>query len=69
MRDSEKDAGIVDAIIKMAHLMGLVVVTEGSRDEETVAMLARMGNDVIQGYYFSKPLPSAAIPAFIATLR
>lgn len=49
MHESEKDAGIVDAIIRLAHLLGLVVVTEGVEDEQTAAMLKQMGNDVIQG--------------------
>lgn len=65
MRDSHKDAGIVRTIIEMAHLLDLVVVTEGVEDIETAKMLADMDNDVIQGYVHSKALPPAEIPAFI----
>lgn len=66
MHESEKDAGIVDAIIRLAHLLGLVVVTEGVEDEQTAAMLKQMGNDVIQGFCFARPMPAAEIPAFLA---
>lgn len=69
MRESEKDAGIVHKIIELAHLLGLVVVTEGVEDDETAGMLAEMDNDVIQGFCFSRPLPPADILAFIATLK
>ena len=65
MRESEKDAGIVRAIIEMAHLLGQVVVTEGVEDATTAQMLTAMGNDVIQGYLYSKAIPPADIPAFI----
>lgn len=68
MHKSEKDAGIVRTIIGLSHLLGLTVVTEGVEDMQTADMLADMGNDVIQGFCFSKPLPPATIPAFISTL-
>lgn len=69
MRDSAKEAGIVRTIVELAHLLGLVVVTEGVEDDVTAQLLADMGNDVIQGFCFSKALPPNEIPNFIATLK
>ncbi|MBS1154331.1 MAG: hypothetical protein H6R07_255 [Proteobacteria bacterium] len=69
MRESQKDAGIVRTIIELSHLLGLTVVTEGVEDAETTRLLAEMGNDVIQGYFFSKPLAPDEIPPFYATLK
>lgn len=69
MRESAKDAGIVRTIIELAHLLELVVVTEGVEDAETVRMLTGMGNDVIQGYVHSQPLPPQAIPDYLASLN
>lgn len=69
MRESAKDAGIVRTIIELSHLLDLVVVTEGVEDTETVRMLTDMGNDVIQGFVFSKPLLPEAIPDYVASLK
>ena len=41
--ESPKDAGIVRTIIELSHLLGLVVVTEGVEDAETVRLLAQIG--------------------------
>ncbi|MCR4300063.1 MAG: EAL domain-containing protein [Sulfuricaulis sp.] len=49
---------IVSAIISLAHLLKHEVVAEGVDSEEQVRLLREMGCDDIQGYIFSKPLPS-----------
>ena len=56
---------IVSAIIQMAHALQLDVVAEGVEDEEQLKYLASINCDVIQGYYFSKPLPEMQALAFI----
>lgn len=50
------DLAIVCAIISMARHMGLKVVAEGVEDKKQVELLTREGCDIIQGYYYSKPL-------------
>jgi EAL domain-containing protein (putative c-di-GMP-specific phosphodiesterase class I) len=50
---------IVNAIIKMSHLMELENVAEGVEDAETAAILKAQGCVYGQGYYWSKPLPAA----------
>ncbi|MCP4672128.1 MAG: EAL domain-containing protein, partial [Desulfobacula sp.] len=40
----------------LGHNLSLNVVAEGVEDQETVARLKSLGCDVLQGYYFSKPL-------------
>jgi diguanylate cyclase (GGDEF)-like protein len=49
---------IVNAIIKMSHLMELENVAEGVEDEATAAILKAQGCVYGQGYYWSKPLPA-----------
>ncbi|MYN06535.1 EAL domain-containing protein [Pseudoduganella aquatica] len=51
-------AALVDAIIAMAHSLGLEVVAEGVETEAQLAYLARRRCDQIQGYVFSRPLPA-----------
>ncbi|MGX9133870.1 putative bifunctional diguanylate cyclase/phosphodiesterase [Rummeliibacillus sp. JY-2-4R] len=46
---------IVDAIIQMAHRLQLKVIAEGVEQQEQVQLLNKMGCDMIQGYYYSKP--------------
>ncbi len=51
------DKVIVQSTIELAHNLGLSVVAEGVEDDESLRLLKKMGCDVTQGYYFSKPLP------------
>ena len=56
---------IISAIIQMAHALHLDVIAEGIEDDEQLQYLAMIGCDVIQGFYFSKPLPKEQALAFI----
>ncbi|MGF1741512.1 EAL domain-containing protein [Vibrio profundum] len=47
---------IVSAIIAMAHQLGLEVVAEGVETKEELDFLKQKSAEIIQGYYFSKPL-------------
>jgi EAL domain-containing protein (putative c-di-GMP-specific phosphodiesterase class I) len=55
--DSE-DAHIVSAIIAMAKSLNLRVIAEGVEKQEHVDFLKGKSCDLIQGYFFSKPLPA-----------
>jgi len=55
------DAAIVTAIMAMAHTLGIEVVAEGVETEEQLAFLRAHGCDVMQGYYFSKPVDATAL--------
>jgi len=64
VRDITTDPGslaISDAIITMSHSLHLQVVAEGVETEGQLALLAARGCDIVQGYYFSKPLPAAEL--------
>ncbi len=56
MQKSENDATIVNATIQLGHNLGLRVVAEGVEDEQTALRLEEMGCDLLQGYYFSRPV-------------
>lgn len=51
---------IVEAIISLAHGLGLKTIAEGVENEHQLAVLKGSGCDYIQGYVFSRPLPAIA---------
>lgn len=57
--------GIVNAIMTLGHGLGLEVVAECVETEEQLSFLEMSGCDIIQGYYFSKPLEPGALAAYI----
>jgi diguanylate cyclase (GGDEF)-like protein len=52
------DRSIVDAVIALAHGLGIGVVAEGIETEAQAARLLELGCDLGQGYLFSRPLPA-----------
>ena len=54
---SHKDKMMVQIILEIAKLLSAKTIAEGVENLEQVNTLKEMGVDIIQGYYFSKPLP------------
>lgn len=52
------NAGIVQAVISLAHTLGLTVVAEGVETPEEYRHLSARGCDLIQGYYTGRPVPA-----------
>jgi EAL domain-containing protein (putative c-di-GMP-specific phosphodiesterase class I) len=57
---------IVRAILSMAQNLGFSVTAEGVETLEQVEALRQMACDTLQGYYFSRPVPAAEIPALLS---
>ena len=62
---ASKDAEIVSAMVELTHALGLEAIAEGVETAEQLAQLRNMECDLAQGNYFSEPLPSEALSAFI----
>ena len=54
----ERDSSLIKYMIKAAHDTGRTVVAEGIEEKFQVDLLRQYDCDLIQGYYFSKPLPA-----------
>ena len=54
-----EDMALCEAIISMAHKLGMQVVAEGVETEAQLQLLLGAGCDFAQGYLFSKPVPPA----------
>ena len=52
----KKSEIIVKHIIDMAHKMDLKTICEGVETEEQYIKLKELGSDIIQGFYFAKPI-------------
>jgi diguanylate cyclase (GGDEF)-like protein/PAS domain S-box-containing protein len=56
---------IIDAIIGISHSFSLDVLAEGVETEDQCQELSKLGCDKMQGFYFSRPLPAAAIETML----
>lgn len=72
VRDLSKnpnDVALTEAIIMMAHKLGLKVVAEGVEDQAQANLLKAAGCDYAQGYLFAKPLPAREFEAYLFQMR
>ncbi len=67
MLSSEKDAVIVRSIIDLGHNLSLSVVAEGVENKATALSLKKMGCDILQGYYISRPVSNEDFLAWLPT--
>jgi diguanylate cyclase (GGDEF)-like protein/PAS domain S-box-containing protein len=60
VRDLEadrNDRAIAEAIVVMAHKLGIKTIAEGVETVQQKKILAEVGCDYVQGYYFARPMP------------
>lgn len=55
------DTAIVSSILSLAYAMGKHTIAEGVETREQAAVLLRMGCEVAQGYFFSRPVAAERI--------
>ena len=52
---------VVDAVVKLAHALGLKVVAEGIENERQQRILVQLGCDELQGFLFARPMTARAL--------
>ncbi len=62
---SEKDFRLVQLVLDIAKYLKVPVVAEGVETGQQLDMLKGAGCDLVQGYYFSRPLPPEAFEELI----
>ena len=62
---NKKDCALVEIMIKIADLLEVPIIAEGVETKEQADLLKSIGCEIIQGYYFSKPVPSDEFEKFI----
>ena len=55
----EKDVRLVELILDIAANLKVPVIAEGVETETQMQLLKKMGCELVQGYYFSRPLPAS----------
>lgn len=58
LHTSDNDKAFVQAIVTMAHSLGMKTIAEGVEIQEQLSFLDEIHCDIAQGYFFSKPLPA-----------
>ena len=68
IRDAFREGGnthMLEVIIGISDYLAVPVIAEGVETEEQLHVLKALGCDLVQGYFFSKPVPSSEFEAFI----
>ncbi len=59
------DTKMLEIIIDIADYLSVPTVAEGVETEEQMEALRKMGCDLVQGYYFSRPVPATEFERFL----
>ena len=66
MCQSSKDSAIIDTIMLLGNSLGLGVIAEGVETREQVTLLQAKKCDLLQGFFYSKPMPSNMVINYLS---
>lgn len=55
--DQKRSQKIIESMVSLAYNLNMLVIAEGVETEEQVTMLRQMGCDIVQGFFFARPMP------------
>ena len=67
--DKHNDTRMISIVVDIANYLGVPVIAEGVETEEQYLALKELGCAIIQGYYFSKPVPAEEFEKFLIERR
>ena len=62
---SGRAANVITSVVRMAKWLDTSVVAEGVETREQLRFLRSIGCDLVQGYYYSRPLPTGSWEQFL----
>ncbi len=68
LTENSASQSIIQALVAMAKVMGIEVVVEGVEDLQQRKALLKCGVDLIQGFFYSRPLSEAAFVEYMKTI-
>ncbi|MEG2652341.1 MAG: GGDEF domain-containing phosphodiesterase [Ruthenibacterium sp.] len=57
-KDEKRSKIVVGSIIKMAEELGIRIVAEGVESQKHIDLLRELDCDMVQGYYYARPMPA-----------
>jgi EAL domain-containing protein (putative c-di-GMP-specific phosphodiesterase class I) len=65
LSEDSNDKALCEAIIVMAHKLGMMVIAEGIETEQQLEILREAHCDFGQGYLFSRPIPAEEFESLV----
>ena len=62
---NEQDKAIVSSVVHLGKSLGFEIIAEGVEEQAHVAILAELGCEYAQGYWFARPMPETDILAWL----
>lgn len=63
--DTEAAKGVIQSVKSLADHLNMAIVAEGIETEEQLEFVQSFGIEIIQGYYFAKPMPIDQLMQFL----
>ena len=67
--ESEEDCAIVNAIVSMGKSLKKLTIAEGIETKQQLDFVKESGCNIVQGFYFAKPMPAAEFERFFHTFH
>jgi diguanylate cyclase (GGDEF)-like protein len=64
---NDQDQAIVSSVVHLGKSLGFEIIAEGVEEQAHVAILAGLGCEYAQGYWFARPMPEPDIVAWLET--
>ncbi|MBE5861029.1 MAG: EAL domain-containing protein [Butyrivibrio sp.] len=62
IENNEKGMIVLESVVQMAKRLGLAIVVEGVETQKQYDYIRKLRCEMIQGFYFAKPMPSDVFP-------
>ena len=60
----KRNTRMIEITLDISHSLGVPMIAEGVETEEQMLALKKLGCEIVQGYYFSKPVPAEEFTRF-----
>ena len=67
--NSPRRGAILQKVVELGQLLEMTVVAEGVEELDELEALYAMDCDLVQGYYYAKPMPPEEVPLFLKRLE
>lgn len=66
-QDKLREKSIIESIMALAKKLGIYTVAEGVEEQQHIDLLREVGCDMVQGYYYARPMPADQFDALLST--